>query len=275
MFTTFLKRLYCLPLFATLSFASAAPEIFPFDNGFQKTDSIEMQGDLLQELGYDGICSRPGRATDELYAAMESRGLKVYASYWVPDVKYLQHGVPANMVEHIERLGKHGTTLWISLVGKDVTDEQAALAIRNLYDFCAQKNVDLVLYPHVGFYTDTVKTCARLRELSERPEVGLSFSLCHFLRQNPHEELEDTVRAIGPYLKLVQINGADNQASGGKGWSDLIKPLDEGSFEMQRLLKVLAEVGYDGPFNLQCYQMPAPARKHLSSSIQAWQSMHN
>ena len=79
---------------------------------------------------------------------------------------------------------------------------------------------------------------------------------------------------IAPNLKLVQVSGANHVPPGDSSWSELIKPLGEGDFDVGRVFRTLAEIGYQGPVNLQCYQVPPPARAHLEQSMQAWRRYH-
>jgi sugar phosphate isomerase/epimerase len=75
-------------------------------------------------------------------------------------------------------------------------------------------------------------------------------------------------------LKLVQINGANQIPPGKPDWKQLIQPLGTGDFDVRPVLRLLDEVGYLGPFNLQCYQIQQPARQHLSQSMKAWRTFN-
>ncbi|WOO42356.1 sugar phosphate isomerase/epimerase family protein [Rubellicoccus peritrichatus] len=268
-----LLAIILLTLFFSLTNLSAERTFFPFDNAFQKNTSVEEQVSLLKELGYNGICSRPGRATEELFSALEKYDLKMIASYVVLPAN-AEGPLPIWLTEHIERLRGSGTIIWLSLTGKNAPDKAAVEVIRKVYDLCETNGVELVLYGHIDFKTDTAATCARLRELAERPGIGLSFTLCHELRQNGQEGLEDTIRSIAPHMRLVQISGANATPTTTNNWQEYIKPLGQGSFDMSRVIETLDEVGYDGPVNLQCYDIAPPAAKHLSESMRAWKQLN-
>ena len=257
----------CAPLFA------APPPLFPFDNGLTDIKSVEEQAALLKELGYSGICTRPGKTTPEFFAAMDKHGLEVCASYIVLGAGKGAN-IPANVVQHLKDLKGRNTVVWLGLSGKAPNDEPAIAALKKVGDLAQANGLTVALYPHTGFYAATVKSCLRLVEKAKHPNVGVSFCLCHFLKQNPHTELEATLRSAAPHLKVVQISGADCKESGGKRWSDLIKPLGEGNFDLMRVIKTLNEIGYDGPMNLQCYGITQPARKHLKASMDAWKKYH-
>jgi len=250
-----------------------APELFPFDNGLTDVKSVEDQAALLKELGYAGICTRPQHATEQLFAAFDKHGLKVMATYVVLKAKPNDCPVPQQIIDHINSLKGRNTIIWLGVTGK-TTDDVALAAIGKVADLAKANGLQTVLYPHVGFYTDTVKNCLRLVKKANRPDLGLSFNVCHFLKQNAHTELEATIRAAAPHIKLVQINGAVRNENRKAGWDQLIQPLGQGNFDLMRVLRTLRQVGYNGPYNLQCYKINQPARDHLKASMEAWKKYH-
>lgn len=180
-----------------------------FDNGLTDIKSVEEQAGVLEELGYDGICTRPAHASDELIAAMDRHGREISASYVVLPAQADGEDIPPDVVEHVRKLKGRGTIVWLSLINPKAKDEVAVSLIRKVCDLAAGNGLEVALYPHVGFRTNTVAECERLRKLAERPKLGVSFNLCHFLCQNDSADLETTIRSVAPHLKLVQISGGD------------------------------------------------------------------
>ena len=249
-------------------------EFFAFDNAFSEITDARQQVALLKELGYNGICSRPKNASDALFSALDEHGLEMYASYVVLPARSGPAELPGSVVEHIRKLKGRDTFIWLSLTNNKAKNEAAVRVIRQVCDLAEANGLKVVLYPHVGFCTDTVEKCAGLRELADRENLGLSFTLCHFLALEDDKKLEATIKSIAPHLRLVQINGANRIPPGKPDWKELIKPLGEGSFDVSRVLRTLDEIGYEGPVNLQCYNIDLPAREHLSGSMQAWKTLN-
>ena len=243
-----------------------------FDNGLADIPSFEDQARLLKDLGYDGICTRPGDHTAELLAAFDEHRVGVLQTYITLSAK--DAGIPAHVEKHFELLAGRGTIIWLMLLDPDASDGEAVAIIRKVCDAAAAHGLSVVLYPHHGCRTSTALECDRLRRLADRPGLGVSFNLCHFLRQNEDELLEETVRSIAPHLRLVQVSGANHVPPDKATWDDLIKPLGEGDFDVGRLFRVLDEIGYTGPVNLQCYRIPPPAQKHLATSMKTWRAYH-
>jgi sugar phosphate isomerase/epimerase len=248
---------------------------FVFDSGLNDIKSVEEQATLLKELGYDGICTRPKNASEELYAAFDRHGLEISATYITLPVRNETVEIPQDVTDHINGLKGRKTIIWLGIPDREktATDEMVVPVLQHVADLAATNGLKVVLYPHVGCYTDTVKSCLRLFQKADRDNLGLSFTLCHFLAQNDPALLEETIRLAAPHLMLVQVNGA-NQPQGipknPGNWNELIKPLGEGDFDVGRVFRILEEVGYDGPVNLQCYKINQPATLHLKTSMNAW-----
>lgn len=263
-----------MALFAIASALHAERGFFVFDNGLTDIKSAEEQAALLEKLGYDGICTRPQHATEEFLAAMDRHGIKISASYVVLPAAGNEAPAPQGIADHIGMLKGRKTIIWLALTNEKASDGDAISVIHKVCDLAAENGLDVALYPHVGMLTSTTAACERLRKLADRPNLGVSFSLCHFLCQEDSAGLEATLRSVAPHLKLVQISGADKIPPGNPDWQRLIQPLGQGTFDMRRVLRTLDEIGYKGPVNLQCYQIKQPAHKHLAASLEAWKNLN-
>lgn len=252
----------------------AEREFFVFDNGLTDIKAAGEQAALLQALGYDGICTRPQNASEEFFTVMDRHGIKVFASYVSLQAKGDEESIPGNITDHIRKLKEHKTRIWLAIENRNADDKAAVAIIRKVCDVAAENGLEVVLYPHIGYKTHTPAECERLRKLADRPNLGISFSLCHFLCQEDSAGLEASLKALAPHLKLVQINGADNVPPGKPDWKRLIQPLGQGSFDMKRIIHALDDIGYKGPVNLQCYQINQPASEHLATSIAAWKNLN-
>lgn len=249
-----------------------APYLSVFDNGLTDVETPVEQARLLKSLGYDGICTRPERGTTEFMAAFDAEGVDIAATYLVlpPETE----SVPSNVVRYIESLKGRDTIVWFALGLGDTTQSNAVSLIHQVCDAAGRADLEVVLYPHANFYTDTVKKVSELCRAADRDNLGISFNLCHFLAQNDQADVEKTLRAVAPDLRLVQLSGANMLPPDKPDWSQLIFPLGEGSFDMRRVLDTLQEVGYTGPFNIQCHQIKQPASKHLKASMDAWRTYY-
>jgi sugar phosphate isomerase/epimerase len=252
---------------------------FAFDNGVGRGSwTPGQQADLLAELGYDGIGYTGVKNIPAVLEALETRGLTMFSTYVRLNLKRGEAAFDADLPTAIRQLAGHGTALWLHVhndrAASPAEDERAVQLIRQVADMAHQSKLPVVLYPHVGLYVATMSDAVRLARQCDRPNVGASFNLCHFLKQNDAATLPDQLRAAMPYLRLVSINGADAGDTRAMSWDRLIQTLDRGSFDVQSTLKLLRELDYRGPIGLQCYAIPGDVRDNLARSIQAWNRIH-
>jgi sugar phosphate isomerase/epimerase len=248
-----------------------ARDLHAFDNGLNDIAKLEDKAALLAKLGYAGIAWRPGQ-TAEMLAALDKHGLKMVATYVMLTADMKSCPVPPTVVAEIDALKGRNTIVWLTINGK-TNDELVVPAVQEIADVAARNGLKVALYPHVNFHTDTMDTTLRIMRKAGRPNLGVCFNLCHFLKLNDEAELDRTLREAAPHLLLVSINGADSGDTRSMGWDKLIRPLGEGSFDNAKLLRLLDEVGYKGPVALQCFNIKLPAAGHLGKSMSAWRSL--
>jgi len=157
--------------------------------------------------------------------------------------------------------------IWLTVQGSSPDGEaRATKIVREVADMAAASGLRVVLYPHIGFYVGRIEDALRIRKLADRPNVGVTFNLAHFLAAKDEPNLDLRLREALPYLEMVSINGADHEGD----WSRLIQPLDRGDFDVYGFLKKLRSMGYKGPIGLQCYQVPGDIEENLKRSMAAW-----
>ncbi|MBC8127888.1 MAG: DUF1080 domain-containing protein [Gloeobacteraceae cyanobacterium ES-bin-144] len=79
-----------------------------------------------------------------------------------------------------------------------------------------------------------------------------------------------------PLLFSVTLNGADqgaDQGADGTSWQRLIRPMNQGSYDLTKLLGRLDEIRYQGPIFQQGFGSAAMPEDLLSASMQAWRAV--
>lgn len=241
-----------------------SPKFFVFENGARLGSTTEQIKELKQ-LGFDSLGSaKPHNLTERIKLHNDS-GLKISSIYIGGKI-----GTEINptIPESIRNLKGQETIieLFVQRGGKN-TDAQAVDFVRNIADLAKDSGLMVVLYPHAGFYIDTVGDAVRIAKAVDRDNVGVMFNLCHFLKVEPESDLRTTLESTGDLLWRVSICGADID---GKDWGTLIQTLDEGTFDQLSLLRILKESGYSGEVGLQCYAIRGDAKENLARSIKAW-----
>ena len=249
---------------------------FAFDNGVGRgTWSPERQASTLAELGYDGIGYSGVDDFAERAAAFDRRGLKIFNLYVGavvgPDGPTFDPKLPAA----IEALRGREMALWLTVNGKATdADAQAASVVTTIADLAAKAGVRVVLYPHAGFHIARVEDAVRVARLAGRPNVGVTFNLCHFLKVDDANHLKACLQEAMPLLEFVSINGADAGETNEMDWDRLIQPLGSGSFDVRSVVTLLDELGYAGPIGLQCYNVAGDPVDNLRRSLATWRKWH-
>ena len=266
-----------VPCLAPMTLPAAEPAtqpvlnnpFFAFDNGTGRGElSADEQATMLKELGYAGIGYTGTGNIPEMLAALDRQGLKMYSTYvWArigPDGPSYDPGLP----EAIKQFKGRNTLIWLTIQGNARDgDAQAVKVVREIGDMAKESGLRVALYPHLGFHVSTVEDGIRIAKKVDRKNVGTSLNLCHWLKEGDEPGMERLIEAAMPHLFVVSINGADHQG----GWDRLIRPLDQGEFDVYRFLKALKKHGYGGPIGLQCYAVKGDKRENLTRSIGAWQ----
>ncbi|MEM1223953.1 MAG: sugar phosphate isomerase/epimerase family protein [Verrucomicrobiota bacterium] len=266
-----------LQLLFFLALSASARPLFPLDNAF-KDDSTPFaeQAALLKEMGYPGVVTELKTYSDEWGVALAEAGLDIHATYIVLKPSKKGIVIPKNVGSHLANFKGTDTRVWVTIAKHkkfEASEEQVLEAILKVADIAQTNGLKTVVYPHYNFLVDTNATALRLVSSAAREDVGVAFTLCHYLKQEDPEMLEATLSQAAPHLMAVQVNGADANGKETGDWSRLILPLGEGDFDVGRVLRQLDAIGYEGPVTLQCFGLQQPAKEHLSASMTAWKSL--
>ncbi len=238
--------------------------------------------DTVKALGYDGISWKTGVPEDVAasVAQVRRRGLTLYAVYSYQAALLTRDSLllDPRLDGVLEAL--HGTDaiIWLPIssevfpVSSPNGDSIAVPGLRQLADRAATHGLRVAIYPHMNCWAERVQDAVRLARKVDRGNFGVTFNLCHCLMAGDEARIPELLSDARQYLFLVTINGADSGAAA-TTWDRLIRPLDEGSFDVSRVLKTLSELNYDGPIGLQGFGVKIPVKDNLARSIAAWRRL--
>jgi sugar phosphate isomerase/epimerase len=268
----FSSILLALILWAAAPLVAASPlanPFFAFDNGTGRDEHVplEEQAELVKRTGYAGLGFTGTQHIPEMLAALESRGLKMFSIYVAARIDGDKPSYDPGLPEAIRQLKGHDTVIWLTVNGTAPDgDARATAVVREIADMAAASGLRVALYPHIGLYVGRIEDALRVMKNVDRPNVGVSFNLAHFLAAKDEPNLDVRLRDALPHLYMVSINGAEHEG----GWDRLIQPLDRGEFDVYGLLKKLVALGYHGPIGLQCYKVSGDREENLNRSMAAW-----
>ncbi len=238
---------------------------------------------LLKELGYDGFGGRVPDAT--MLPAITARGLKFFNAYHVLELNPSTPAPNDQLRTWLVAMRGKETVLWLAI--NKVTrpdgklfapsaldaDDYVLAQIRAIADVAQANGVRVALYPHTAFWLARVDDARRVAEKLNRPDIGVTFNLCHWLKvEGAERDPVPVLRAALPRLMFVTISGADTGDTKAMGWDRLIQPLDAGTYDLGAFVRTLRTVGYTGPVGFQGYNIKGEPRAILTRSIAAWRT---
>ena len=248
-------------------------------DGFKNAPQTALEkARLLKTIGYDGLEGAGYKDFFELKNALYKEGLGMpvncVALNFEADGKL--ENTSANEIKAMIKASAKRAVINFYLHSnsykddKETGDKVVAAILRELSDYSASFGVKLCVYPHVGFYCETVAHSVKLAKMVGRKNYGAAMNLCHLLKVEGSEGIDGKIKEFAPFLFAVNICGADDGDTKQLDWDRLIQPLGQGSFDTYRFVKSLRDNGYSGPIGLQCYNLKGDAVETLTRSMKTW-----
>lgn len=248
---------------------------FPFciDWHDSKKRGFEEQAVMLKELGYEGVGHIWLDKVAERIKSLDDKGLKLYQITMVVEVGPDKQPFDPNFKEVLKLVKGRHVQFCLLVNGMKPSDESvdphAVKILQEMSDLAKDSGSQLLLYPHQGSWIERIEDSMRVADKVDRPNVGVMFNVCHWLRVDKQRDYRTLLKKAMPRLWAISLNGAD-EFDEKPGWDKYIQPLGQGSFDIGAFLATLKELGYKGPIGLQCYGIGGDTREHLERSMKAW-----
>ena len=266
------------------AYAQSSPQLekpfafFPFciDWHDAKKRSYAEQAEMLKDLGYAGVGHVWLDGVADRLKTLDEKGLRLFQITMEVNVGAGKPPYDARFKEVLGLLKGRHVQFDLLVNGAKSSDPafdaRAVEILREMSNLARASGAQLLLYPHVSSWIERIEDCVRVADKVDRPNVGIMFNLCHWLRVDKQRDYKPLLKQAMPRLWAVSINGADEWDTN-PGWEHYIQPLDKGSFDVAGLLKTLKALGFKGPVGLQCYGIGGDAREHLARSMAAWHKL--
>jgi sugar phosphate isomerase/epimerase len=251
---------------------------FPFciDWHDAKKRSYQEQAVMLKDLGYDGVGHIWLDGVADRLKTLDDVGLKLFQITMTVDVAPGKKPYDTRFKDVLGLIKGRQVQFCLLLNGAKSSDASvdphAVEILREMSALARDSGAQLLLYPHQGSWVERIEDSIRVADKVDRPNVGVMFNLCHWLRVEQSRDYKPLLKQAMPRLWAVSLNGADVYDDK-PGWEHYIQPLDKGSFDVGAFLATLKELGYRGPIGLQCYGIGGDACDHLARSMAAWRKL--
>lgn len=264
-------------------------EFFAMDTAMVKSLGTLLQRSDIQTLAnlhYRGLGPMASteeewrHLVDKVIPWLDEYHLKLYAAYSWVDIGRGKFTVDPGIKQNIAALKGRGTFIWLPIKSKEfgpsdpASDEMAVKAVQQVADEATNSGCGVSIYPHFGQLVQRIADAVRVCEKADRPNVSITFNLCHWLRTDGPASMDRDLKLAAPHLSLVTIDGADRN---GQDWKQLIQPLDQGNFDIAAFLRALQRMNYRGPIGLQGYDVANNFHiepiENLRRSMAAWNKL--
>lgn len=249
---------------------------FCYDIHDTQKRELAQQAAMLKQVGFDGAGHVGLDNIPQRLATLDREGLQLCLAGTSVNLRNPDEAI-AQYKASIPLLKGRNTLLYVVLTGfpsqSPEGEEVGIRVLREIADLAAAEKLKVGLYPHTSDWVARADHATAVVKKVDRPNCGIIFNLCHFLRNEEPATMQQVLRAAGPLVVGVTLNGADLAGRGDADWGRLIQPLDRGNYDLPALLAVLDEIHYEGAIGLMCYGIVDDAQAHLTRSIAQWRSI--
>lgn len=243
---------------------------------------------MMKEIGYDGIHfsvwdGRRWGTTRGLAEVTARHGIELSGIYIVLNLELdAEHPANAGILTMLEQL-EGCTTVNLAIrsaapglaTGAPAGDEPVVAPVvaflAAALDICERRGIDLLLYPHIGFWMDRHEVALRLCRHLEHPRLGIVFTGYHWYALEAGDPAP-ILDALRPWLRQVHLSGS-RKSSLGSGGVATIEPLDTGELDNLALIGSLRARSYQGPIGYLGQQEGGNPYNKLKRSFDALNEM--
>jgi len=152
---------------------------------------------------------------------------------------------PDSSIGYFERT-EHGSFI--------ATEEQWQWQVKGCQDMAdglAGVDVRFGFETHPVYLHDTIEATKKLVDAIDRPAIGANLDYGNMIGFEQSPSLEESIRTFGEKLHYVHLKNSASIRGGGR----VSTALSEGQINNRQFIKLLMEIGYDGPV---CVEAPRP-----------------
>jgi sugar phosphate isomerase/epimerase len=150
-------------------------------------------------------------------------------------------------------------------------DAPAGAWLTQALDIAARRQIQILIYNHLSFWTEKIGDGIRLCEELAHPNLGIVFCGYHWYAVEG-SGLGPLLKRAMPYLKQVNLSGS-RRSPLGFGQVATIEPLDTGEMDNFAVVALLNRLGYTGMLGYLGWDEGGDAYHKLDRSLRALKDM--
>lgn len=262
-------------------------KLYALDFAFYNSSGVydfEAQCQIMKKIGYDGlhVSAWDGSrwaSVQQIVGAKARHGIEVSGIYIVLDLRYgAADPRNAGILKMLETLQECSTVnLSIRSAGQGIqpggSEGLAPVSawLKEALAICERRDIDLLLYPHIGFWMDRHSVAVSLARGLAHPKLGIVFTGFHWYAQEGGNPLP-VLQACRPWLRQVHLSGS-RRSPLGFGQVATIEPLDVGECDNLAIIGLLKRLDYAGPIGYLGWDEGGNPFNKLKRSFDALQEM--
>ena len=249
---------------------------FAFLNSSGNYD-FNVQCEMLKDIGYDAIqhsvwdCSPP-HAASYLSEVQQRHQLEIIGLYVIVDLNLgLMHPRNTGTLAVLEELdGCKAVNMPVRSPGND---ERATLQwFERALEIADRRGIDLLLYPHHGFWMDHYSVAVDLCEKLDHPRLGIAYGSHPWFCMSKGGSPLAALKAVLPHLRMLNMAGSRLSPLGFNQIAT-IEPLDSGELDTLAFLGTAKSLGYEGPIGYMGFMEGGNPYIKLKRSLAALHEM--
>jgi sugar phosphate isomerase/epimerase len=258
-----------------------APRLYAMDTFFFNSLGVYLWNarcEILSELGFDGtyltLWSEAAWANlEEARHSRERFGIEVAGIYWTLDLDD-RGGANSLFAEALrdEKRVAEATRFEIAIVGSEqfgVEDERLAHWLGQILDAAQERNLEIALYPHAGFWLETLEQATQIAQRFAHEHLQVVFCGYHWFDaqgERGRKYLQRSLEDAAPFLSSANLCGSTARRENGRRACS-IELIGRGELDNFAVLSALRGVGFSGWLGLQGFGIGGDAYANLRESI--------
>jgi len=167
-------------------------------------------------------------------------------------------------------VGAAGIGVHVGFISEDRQSEEFARivqVIKGICEYCGSLGIGL----HLETGQESADTLLHVIEKVGRDNLAVNFDPANMILYGSGQPLE-ALRKVGRYVRSCHCKDAVWSSEPGKTWGEEV-PLGQGDVGMEEFLRILAELGYDGPLTIEREIKGEQQAKDIKEGIELLRSL--